>query len=182
MSAHIEPCDVETNGGDCSCAETWKARAEKAEDAAATLMNQSTSLVYKTRRLEAVIRMLLDSAGPFPSEHPTMWKAWREAEALLSIPVAKSKTHAAGKKLEAELLPMLTDASKAGDKVFTNMFGTVTLVRPMRGGGWEVQDRTEQFLFLTPDDFALTLDDAIEIRRILAERRSAKATAEEKKR
>ena len=27
-SAHIPPCDVETNGGDCSCADTWRARAE----------------------------------------------------------------------------------------------------------------------------------------------------------
>jgi len=24
MSAHIDPCDAETNGGDCSCAEQWK--------------------------------------------------------------------------------------------------------------------------------------------------------------
>lgn len=30
MGAHIDPCDAETNGGDCSCAETWKERYEDA--------------------------------------------------------------------------------------------------------------------------------------------------------
>lgn len=40
------------------------------------------SLVYRGA-LEKCIRTLLASAVPHPVEHPTMWKAWREAEELI---------------------------------------------------------------------------------------------------
>jgi hypothetical protein len=35
MSAHIPPCDVETNGGECCCASVWRDRAQSAQLAAA---------------------------------------------------------------------------------------------------------------------------------------------------
>lgn len=59
----------------------------------------------KIKALDAAIRALLNSAVPHPVEHPTMWRAWRKAEALLGIPVEKSRTiGSADKALEARLL------------------------------------------------------------------------------
>lgn len=179
MSAHIPPCDVETNGGDCSCAETWKERCLKAEEHAASFMGQLDPYIYRTRRLEAVICSLLASAVPHPKEHPTMWRAWRDAETVLGIPPEKTATIRTDRKTEAELLPMLSSESKPGDKVFTHLSGFVVLVREMNGesgvNGWEVQDRTERFLYMTYDDFRMTAAEVADVRRLLAERRPANA-------
>lgn len=184
MSAHIPPCDVETNGGDCLCAETWMLRCQKAEEAAASFMGRLDPLIYKTRKLDAVIRGLLSSAVPHPGEHPTMWRAWRDAEAVLGIPPERS--HTIGTSDADRLLPRLSKESRPGDKVFTYMHGFIELVREMNGEsgveGWEAKDRTDRFVYLTYDDFKMTAAEVAEVRRILAERRSTQAIPPETKR
>lgn len=34
------------------------------------------------RVLHGLVEMLLDSAHPHPTQHPTMWRAWSEAQAV----------------------------------------------------------------------------------------------------
>ena len=40
VSGHIPPCDVEENGGDCSCAETWRAQLERLSAVAQSVVNK----------------------------------------------------------------------------------------------------------------------------------------------
>lgn len=156
-------------------AENEKLRSvtERITEHAASFMGRLDPLIYTTRKLEATIRSLLASAVPHPGEHPTMWRAWRDAEAVLGIPPEKS--HTVGPSNADRLLPMLSSTSKPGDKVFTYMHGFVELVREMNGesgvDGWEAKDRTERFIYLTYADFKMTAAEVAEVRRILAEAR-----------
>lgn len=60
--------------------------------------------------LEAELRVVLRSSVPHPVHHPTMWGAWRQAEALLGIPPEKSATiGTCDRALEAQLLADATE-------------------------------------------------------------------------
>ena len=71
-SGHIDDCDVETNGGDCSCAAKWMARAQKAE-----------RLLDEYSRASAAV---LDEFHSWPNDKPPvtsktlrpLWTVYRE--------------------------------------------------------------------------------------------------------
>ena len=64
-----------------------------------------TEVVSRMQRLEESLRDVLKSAVPHPVEHPTMWTAWRKAEAMLGISTEHSHTiPTADKALETQLL------------------------------------------------------------------------------
>lgn len=84
----------------CLSAENQRATAHAAE-----WMARDEAHIYEARMLRGVIRMMLAAAVPHPVEHPTMWKAWRSAAALMGLPPTKSGVIAtADERLESRLL------------------------------------------------------------------------------
>lgn len=59
MSAHIPPCDVETNGGECCCAAVWMDRAKDAEEKLAAAYEDD----HRADRLEVAMREIQKLAG-----------------------------------------------------------------------------------------------------------------------